>query len=112
MAELVPIMPTAPDDAIKRDTAACVFRLYVAGEAPNSVLALRNLKTICKTFYPDDCQIDVVDVLLSPERAWADGVIVTPTVMRIAPGSVVRIMGNLSDTEQVLNALNLTVENN
>ena len=96
--------------ALETGAAAFVFRLYVAGEAPNSSLALRNLKVICQGRYGDNYRIDVVDVLLSPERAWAEGVIVTPTAMRVSPTPAVQIIGDLSNTEQVLSALGFVVE--
>ncbi len=89
----------------KADLAAFVFRLYVAGEAPNSMLALRNLQSLCQERCADNYHIEVVDVLLSPERAWAEGVIATPMVLRVSPGPLVRIVGNLGHTEQVLSAL-------
>jgi circadian clock protein KaiB len=92
------------------DFAAFVFRLYVAGEAPNSMLALRNLQALCQAHYADNYRIDVVDVLLSPERAWADGVIVTPMVQRITPQPALQIIGNLSNTGQVLTALGIGAE--
>lgn len=91
------------------DVAAFLFRLYVAGEAPNSMLALRNLQALCQVHCADNYHIDVVDVLLSPERAWADGVIVTPMVLRITPQPPLQIMGNLSNTGQVLTALGFGV---
>ena len=87
-----------------------IFHLYVAGEAPNSMLALRNLTALCQSFYGDDYRIEVMDVLLSPESAWAAGVIVTPTLLRIAPLPIIQIMGNLSKIDQVLNALGLSGE--
>lgn len=86
-----------------------IFRVYIAGEAPNSVLALHNLKALCLKLYRDDYRIDVVDVLLSPERAWAEGVIVTPMVLRVSPEPVVKIIGNLNNTDQVLGALGLVI---
>ena len=92
--------------------SASVFRLYVAGEAPNSILALRNLKALCRGHFGDDeYRIDVVDVLLSPERAWEEGVIVTPTVMRIRPKPGLQIIGNLSNTDQVLSVLGFSGQN-
>jgi circadian clock protein KaiB len=94
---------TRPSEA--SDTPAHTFRLYVAGEAPNSTLALRNLKALCRDCYGDDYRIDVVDVLLSPERAWADGVIATPMTVRIFPLPAIQIIGNLSDTSRVLSVL-------
>jgi len=104
-------MLTRAMSSTKINAMAYFFRLYVAGESPNSVLALRNLKSICKKYCGNDYQIDVVDVLLSPERAWRDGVMVTPMVIRISPGNTVQIIGNLSNIDQVLNTLNLTLEN-
>ena len=91
------------------DHDACVFRLYVAGEAPNSVLALRNLRAICQRRYADDFRIDVVDVLLSPERAWKEGVTVTPTAVRVSPAPAVSIIGNLNNADLVLSALGLAI---
>ncbi|TAK60939.1 circadian clock KaiB family protein [Methylobacter sp.] len=87
------------------------FRLYVAGEAPNSILAMHNLKTLCQRLYGDNYRIDVVDALLSPERAWAEGVMVTPMVKRVSPVPLIQIIGNLSNTDQVLSALGLVNEN-
>jgi circadian clock protein KaiB len=88
--------------ANETSAATCIFRLYVAGEAPNSMLALRNLKAICRDCYGEDYRIDVVDVLLSPDRAWKEGVIVTPMVVRVSPLPELQIIGNLSDTKLML----------
>ena len=101
-----------PDSTQVARAAGFVFRLYVAGEAPNSQLALRNLKVLCQDHYRDDYHIDVVDVLLSPERAWTEGVIVTPTVVRLNPEPGIRIIGNLSNTEQVLSVLGFAMQAN
>ncbi len=90
--------------------AGFVFRLYVAGEAPNSVLALRNLRALCQAHHVDNFHVEVVDVLLNPERAWADGILVTPTTMRLAPVPQVQIIGNLADTERVLYALGIVAD--
>lgn len=85
------------------------LRLYVAGNAPNSTAALHNLKAILPA---DDhahrlVELEVVDVLEQPGRALADGVLVSPTLLRLSPAPVVRIVGNLSDRETVRAALKL-----
>ena len=41
--------------------AAYVFRLYLAGGAPNSVRALANLYAICRKHFPESHRIEVVD---------------------------------------------------
>ena len=80
------------------------LRLYVAGDAPNSARARDNLDRFCQAHLPDRHQIEVVDVLAKPDRALADRILVTPTLLRVAPRPDRRIIGNLSDTEAVLRA--------
>ena len=82
------------------------LRLYVAGSAPNSLRAIANLKAICAEHFPDSHELEIVDLLWHPQRALADGVIVTPTLLKLFPLPVQRVIGNLSDTSQVMLALN------
>jgi circadian clock protein KaiB len=81
------------------------LRLYIAGSAPNSVRALANVRAICDEHFADGHDLEVVDLVLHPERALADEIIVTPTLLKLSPLPVARVIGNLSDTEQVLGAL-------
>jgi len=83
------------------------FCLYVADEAENSVRAISNLTAICREYLPGRHTIRVVDVLKEPKLALADGIFMTPTLIRIAPGPAVRIVGTLSETQTVLLALGL-----
>jgi circadian clock protein KaiB len=84
-----------------------VLRLYVAGNAPNSVRALRNLKAICDEHLPEgDYYLEIVDILEEPRRALRDGILVTPTLIKLTPPPA-SIVGDLSDTQGVLQALRL-----
>jgi circadian clock protein KaiB len=83
------------------------FRLYVAGDARNSAQALGNLTALCRAQLPDRHSIEVVDVLRQPKRALTDGIFMTPTLVKISPSPVRRIVGTLKDTEVVLQALGL-----
>jgi circadian clock protein KaiB len=80
----------------------CFLRLYVAGHAPNSVRAIANVKAICDARHDSMYALEIVDVLKEPRRALADGIIVTPTLLKLSPLPVQRIVGDLSDTGQVL----------
>jgi circadian clock protein KaiB len=82
-----------------------VLRLYVAGNAPNSLSAIANAQAICATHFAAGHEIEIVDMLKHPRRALLDRVIVTPTLLRLSPLPVQRLIGNLSDTAQVLQAL-------
>lgn len=83
------------------------FQLYVAGDAGNSALAIANLAAICRTHLPHRHSIEIVDVFLRPDLALAHGVFMTPTLVRVAPGPERRIVGTLSQTAVVLQALGL-----
>ena len=98
--------------ASERANGAYVFRLYLADGAPNSVRALANLYAICRQHFPECHRIEVIDVLKEPLRALAEGVFVTPTVVRVSPQPELQIIGNLSEEEEVLRALGLPQENN
>ncbi len=83
------------------------FRLYVAGDAPNSAQALANLTALCLTYLPERHEIEVVDVFREPNRALADGIFMTPTLVKLAPSPVQMIVGTLSQLQPVLQALGL-----
>jgi circadian clock protein KaiB len=88
-------------------TTVVVLRLYIVGGAPNSILAVANLKAICKEHLKDIHRLEVVDVLEHPRRAMADGVLVSPSLTRVRPRPGVILVGNLSDKAKVLHALGL-----
>ena len=81
------------------------LRLYVTGAAPNSIAALANMKAVRAAL--DDHELEIVDVLERPERALADDVLVTPTLLKLAPRPPCRIVGNLSNIHQVLSSLGI-----
>lgn len=77
------------------------LRLYIAGQLPYSVAALENVRRICDAPAFARCKVEIVDVLREPMRSLADGIITTPTLLRVSPGPVVRIFGTLGNVEQV-----------
>jgi len=83
-----------------------LFRLYIANEAPSSAQAMANLPSICQEYLPGRHEIEVVDILREPLRALAEGILVTPTLVRLSP-PVRHIVGDLSDRAIVLRALGL-----
>lgn len=84
-----------------------IFRLYIAGGTPNSIQAQANLAAMCKAHLPGRHRIEVVDVFAQPGRALADGIFMTPTLVRLEPGPVTRCIGTLSDTAAVLDAMGM-----
>lgn len=91
--------------ATKSNHVALSLRLYVTGDAPNSIRAVANARSICKEYFPGGHQLEIVDLVEHPERAMDDGIVVTPTLLKLLPMPRQRIIGNLNDTQQVLLAL-------
>jgi circadian clock protein KaiB len=83
------------------------FRLYVAGEAPNSTQARHNLTSLCRQYLPDRHEIEIVDVTREPQRALADGVLLTPQLLRVYPTPVRKVVGNLSQLQPLLQTLEI-----
>ena len=84
------------------------FRLYVAGDAQNSAQAVANLNALCRGHLLDRHEIEIVNVFREPKRALADGIFMTPTLVKLAPSPAPRrIVGTLSQTQPVLQALGL-----
>jgi len=84
-----------------------ILRLYIAGQTPNSVTAIANLKKICEEKLKGKYRIEVVDLLVKPQLARGDQIIAIPTLVRKLPPPVKKIIGNLSKTENVIVGLDL-----
>jgi circadian clock protein KaiB len=87
------------------------FRLFVADDTQNSAQALVNLRAICRTHLAARHEIEVISVFRDPQRAVAEDIRMTPTLLILAPTPVRRIVGNLSQTQRVLELLDLTPPN-
>lgn len=83
------------------------LRLYVAGESPNSVQARSNLRAALEASLQTDVNLEVVDVLVHPERGLDDSILVTPTLIRLAPAPEQRVIGNLRDRDALLVGLGI-----
>ena len=93
--------------ANQSDVEITLFRLYIADETPASLRAISNLKKIRQEYLHDHCTIEVVDILQDPLRTLSEGVLVIPTLIRLSPKPVRKIVGDLSETITVLHALGL-----
>jgi circadian clock protein KaiB len=83
------------------------FRLYVAGQTAKSVAAFKNLQRICEEHLTGKHSIEVVDLLTNPLMAREDRIIAIPTLVRKSPSPSLKMVGDLSNTEQVLLRLQL-----
>ncbi len=112
-----PTAPTAPTartfGAPKASSSSSLreerftLRLYIAGQTPRSVTALANLRKLCEEFLPGRYDLEIIDLIQNPKRARTDQILAIPTLVRSLPIPIARIIGDLSDTDQVLLGLNI-----
>ncbi len=84
-----------------------ILRLYVAGQTPKAITALKNLEKICEEQLSGKYSIEVIDLLKNPQLGAADQIFALPTLVRKLPVPVRKIIGDLSNTERVLVGLDL-----
>jgi circadian clock protein KaiB len=90
--------------------ASTRITLYVASDAPNSVAAALNLKTALAEHPGHDVIVEIVDVVMDPDRGFRDGVLVTPMLVRVAPLPERRILGNLHNATLLLTVLGFAAD--
>lgn len=103
-------MSTKPQSKASKRTSengSIELRLYIAGQTPKSLAALSNLKTICEAHLSGKYQIEVIDLMKTPQLAQGDQILAIPTLVRNLPTPIRKIIGDLSNTERVLVGLDL-----
>ncbi len=84
-----------------------ILKLYITGHTPRADEAIRNMKRICAEKLDENYELVVVDVLEQPQLAEEEKILATPTLIKILPPPLRRIIGDLSDTEKVIIGLDL-----
>ncbi|MCU0493981.1 MAG: circadian clock protein KaiB [Chloroflexaceae bacterium] len=83
------------------------LRLFVCGQTANSLHAIHNLNLLLEERLAGQYMLDIIDVLQQPALAEEERILATPTLIRVAPPPVRRIIGDLSNRERVLLGLGL-----
>lgn len=80
------------------------LNLFIADGEMNSRIAEKNLQSLIKDLEEDTCQIEIIDVFTSPEKALQKGIFITPALEISGENDSRMIYGdlsNLSDLESV-----------
>jgi circadian clock protein KaiB len=93
---------------VARSGAPWKFRLYVNGKnSLKSIITQQNLTDFCEKYLSGRCDVEVIDMVENFEMARADRIMALPTLVRREPLPVCKIIGDLSNTNQVVTALGL-----
>jgi circadian clock protein KaiB len=101
---------TSHGDDDPRTDGLWQLRLYVAGESPISVRAFSNLKKLCDAHLDGHAEIEVIDLVEHPELARRDEIVAVPTLVRRRPLPLRKVIGDLSNTEDVIDGLRLRLD--
>lgn len=93
--------------AHKTGGAVWNLRLYIAGKSARSLTALTNLQKICDEHPACKYRVEVIDLLKNPRLAAGDQIIAVPTLVRLLPPPVKKLIGDLSNTQSVVAGLDL-----
>jgi circadian clock protein KaiB len=94
--------PSGPPGPSGQAAPRYVFKLYVTGRTPRSERAIANLQRICDSALAGRYELSVIDVLEQPHLAEQDRILATPTLVKQVPPPARRVLGDLTDVEQVL----------
>ena len=84
-----------------------LLKLFITGQSVRSSRTITNLRRICEKELGTDYELVIIDVLERPQVAEDEKILATPTLIKELPLPVRRIIGDLSDTKQVLLGLEL-----
>jgi len=83
------------------------LKLYIAGRTVRTEHAIANIKKICEEDLSGTFSLVVIDVLERPQLAEHEKILATPTLVKDLPPPLRRVVGDLSNREQVLIGLDL-----
>jgi circadian clock protein KaiB len=85
-----------------------VLQLFVTGISPNSARAIVNIQAICEKYLNGRYELEIIDIYQQPGLALAEDIIAVPTLIKRVPLPEIRVVGDLSDTQSVLEGLALS----
>ena len=83
------------------------LRLYVVEGTKNSMKAIHHLRAHLEEKVGNDYSLEIIDVLKNPELADRDNILATPTIVKIVPAPIRKVMGDLSNSEMTFKRLGL-----
>lgn len=87
-----------------------VLRLYVAGQTPASLNAIREVKDVCEMHLGGRYELEVIDLYQRPVLREGERIIAVPTLVKALPPPLKKIIGDMSNTAQVLVGLDIDTD--
>jgi circadian clock protein KaiB len=88
---------------------AYILKLFVAGNDGKARKIYAGLSEILQGAMPGEHELELIDVLLNPDKAMEYGVFATPTLIKELPEPMRRVVGKLDDVESAVMAVGLVM---
>jgi circadian clock protein KaiB len=85
-----------------------VLRLFITGTTSRSSRAIANLRRVCEERLHGEYELEVVDIYQHPAAAQEHQILAAPTLVKMLPLPLRRIIGDLANEERVLAGLGLS----
>lgn len=97
------------ENFISPDNTKYKFLLFISGMSVRSGHAVENLKKICDTHLEGRFELEIFDIAIEKHLAVEHQIIAIPTLIKVSPAPRRMVIGDLSDTEKVLNLLDINL---
>jgi circadian clock protein KaiB len=87
-----------------------VLRLYVAGSAPRSAWAIRNVRALCERHLAGRYELEIIDIYQQPELCAPAQLLAVPTLVKHLPPPLQRFIGTMTNTDGILGSLGCTLD--
>ncbi len=81
--------------------------LFIAGTSPRSRRTIDNLRRVCDAYLTGNFDLEVIDIYQQPHLAEAYQVVAAPTLVKVMPEPLRRIIGDLTNEARLLRGLDL-----
>jgi circadian clock protein KaiB len=84
--------------------------LYVLSNSAQSIRAIKTVNSICQNELKGQCKLQIIDIQEMPEAAEKYAIIAAPTLIKFLPLPLRRILGDFTNSKELLLALQLPPE--
>lgn len=89
------------------DNKRLILKLYVSGMSARSMEAIENIRKLCNEYFRNMYDLEIIDIYKKPELATQQQIVFSPSLVKDFPLPKRILVGTLSDTEKVINALGI-----
>lgn len=85
------------------------LKLFIAGVNPASIKAIENVKYLCEEYMKDGYDFEVIDIYQQKQLLKDMNIIAVPTLIREYPRPEKRIIGDMSETKNLIKVLEINI---